>query len=67
MINNELVEYKPLIKDIKEKNYERQYETLKHVNSQTIKLYWEIGEEIYIQQKEKSWGKSVIEILSKEL
>ena len=67
MINNELVEYEPLIKDIKEKNYERQYETLKHVNSQTIKLYWEIGEEIYIQQKEKSWGKSVIEILSKEL
>ena len=67
MINNELVEYEPLIKDIKEKNYERQYETLKHVNSETIKLYWEIGEEIYIQQKEKSWGKSVIEILSKEL
>ena len=64
---NELLEYASLIKDIKDKIYERQYETLKQVNYQTIKLYWEIGEEIYNQQMEKEWGKSVVEILAREL
>lgn len=29
--------------------------------------YWEIGEEIYRQQKEKGWGKSIVQVLSKEL
>ncbi len=67
MENSNLIEFESLIKDVKEKIYVRQYETLKHVNSQTIKLYWEIGEEIYNQQKDKSWGKSVVEILSQEL
>lgn len=67
MENNNLMEYESLIKDVKNKIYERQHETLKHVNSQTIKLYWEIGEEIYNQQREKAWGKSIVEILSKEL
>lgn len=67
MENHNLIEYESLINDIKDKIYERQYEALKHINSQTIKLYWEIGEEIYKQQQEKSWGKSVVEILSGEL
>ena len=30
-------------------------------------MYWEIGEEITNQQSEKGWGKSIVEILSKEL
>jgi len=67
MENNELIEYAALIKDVKDKIYRRQYETLRYVNSQTIKLYWEIGEEIYNQQQEKAWGKSVVEILAREL
>lgn len=67
MENHNLIEYESLINDIKDKIYERQYEALKHINSQTIKLYWEIGEEIYKQQQKKSWGKSVVEILSGEL
>ena len=29
------------------------------VNTETINLYWEIGEEIYRQQREKGWGKSI--------
>lgn len=63
----ELAEYATLIKDVKNIIYERQYKTLKQVNLQTIKLYWEIGEEIYKQQQEKAWGRSVVEILSNEL
>jgi predicted nuclease of restriction endonuclease-like (RecB) superfamily len=30
-------------------------------------MYWEIGEEITRQQNEKGWGKSIVDILSKEL
>jgi len=30
-------------------------------------MAWEIGEEITRQQNEKGWGKSIVEILSKEL
>jgi predicted nuclease of restriction endonuclease-like (RecB) superfamily len=37
------------------------------VNDTVIKLYWEIGEEIDRQQRERGWGKSVVEVLAKEL
>lgn len=37
------------------------------INSETINLYWEIGEEIYRQQQENGWGKSIVQVLSKEL
>ena len=40
---------------------------LKMINSETINLYWEIGEEIYRQQQENGWGKSIVQVLSKEL
>ncbi|GHV79219.1 hypothetical protein AGMMS49944_10100 [Spirochaetia bacterium] len=40
---------------------------MKRVNSALIQLYWEIGGEIERQQREQSWGKSVVEILAKEL
>lgn len=37
------------------------------INAETIDLYWEIGEEIYRQQEENGWGKSIVQVLSKEL
>ena len=40
---------------------------MKKVNAELIQLYWEIGEEIERQQREQGWGKSVVEILAKEL
>ena len=59
--------YVSFIKDIKDLIYRRQYEAMKHVNTELIQLYWEIGEEIDKQQREQRWGKSVVEILAKEL
>ena len=56
-----------MIKDIKELIYQKQYEAMKSVNKGLIQLYWEIGEEICHQQKIQGWGKSVIEVLAKEL
>lgn len=40
---------------------------MKIINAETINLYWEIGEEIYKQQQDKGWGKSIVQVLAKEL
>ena len=60
-------EYSNFITEIKDLIYRRHYEAMKHVNTELIRLYWEIGEEINRQQSEKGWGKSIVEVLAKEL
>lgn len=60
-------DYKIFIGQIKEKIRNSQYEAMKVVNKTIINLYWGIGKEIYNQQKEKGWGKSIVEILAKEI
>ena len=37
------------------------------MNAETLLLYWEIGKEIFKQQEENGWGKSIVQILAKEL
>ncbi|MDR1579777.1 MAG: PDDEXK nuclease domain-containing protein [Synergistaceae bacterium] len=66
-MENGLAEYGSLIKEIKELVHRRQYEAMKRVNAELMQLYWEIGEEITRQQNETCWGKSIVEVLSKEL
>ena len=66
-MENGLKLYGSFIKDIKALIYRRQYEAMKKVNAELLQLYWEIGEEIDHQQRERGWGKSVVEILAKEL
>lgn len=63
----ELIGYEPLVEDIKGLINKKQLKVLKAINAETINLYWEIGEEIYRKQEENSWGKSIVEVLSKEL
>ncbi|MDR2572220.1 MAG: PDDEXK nuclease domain-containing protein [Oscillospiraceae bacterium] len=65
-MENGLAKYGEFIKEIKELIYRHQYEAMKQVNKELIELYWEIGEEIFHRQQQ-GWGKSVVEILSKEL
>ena len=60
-------EYDNFIVEIKNKIRKSQYEAMKAVNTTLINLYWGIGEEIYNQQQEKGWGKSIVEVLSKEI
>ena len=62
-----IVGYEPLLNEIKELIHKKQYGVLKVINAETINLYWEIGEEIYRQQQQKGWGKSIVEVLSTEL
>ena len=66
-MENKLVLYGEFINNIKELIYKHQYEAMKQVNKELIQLYWEVGEEIFIRQQEQGWGKSVVEVLSKEL
>jgi len=67
MADLETQEYGNFIKEVKQRIYNSQYEALKILNRALIELYWAIGKDIYIQQKEKAWGKSIVEILSNEL
>jgi len=60
-------DYGLFIREIKEKIRSSQYEAMKTLNTALITLYWEIGEEIFHQQQEKGWGKSIVEVLSGEL
>ena len=66
-MKNRLANYDSLIRDIKALIYRRQYEAMKKVNTELLQLYWEIGYEINKQQEEQGWGKSVVEVLAKEL
>jgi predicted nuclease of restriction endonuclease-like (RecB) superfamily len=66
-MDKELKLYGSFIKEIKDLIYRRQYEAMKKVNVELIQLYWEIGGEIERQQSEQGWGKSIVEILAKEL
>jgi predicted nuclease of restriction endonuclease-like (RecB) superfamily len=59
--------YGSFVKEIKDLIYRRQYEAMKRVNTELLQLYWEIGEEIDRQQREQGWGKSVVEVLAREL
>lgn len=60
-------DYKAFLQEIKEQVSQSQYEALKQVNKQLIKLYWFIGKNITEKQKTHNWGKSIVETLSKDL
>lgn len=40
---------------------------MRTLNTALIHLYWDIGKEIYEQQQQKGWGKSIVEVLANEL
>ena len=61
---DEIIGYQPLVNEIKELINKKQYQVLISMNAETINLYWVIGEEIYRQQQEKGWGKSIVQVLS---
>jgi len=60
-------DYKILLNDIKQRIKSAQYEALKAVNKELISLYWDIGRTIIEKQKGKTWGKSIVEQLAKDL
>lgn len=59
--------YRAFVEQVKEKVYQAQYQALKSVNKELIKLYWEIGQAIVDKQGQHGWGKSIVENLAEEL
>ena len=66
-MDNGLMLYGSFIKEIKDLIYRRQYEAMKKVNAELLQLYWEIGCVIVLKQHEQGRGKSIVEVLAKEL
>lgn len=60
-------EYSELLKSIKQRIHAAQYEALKAVNKEHIRLYWDIGKMIVERQGGKTWGKAVVDKLSRDL
>lgn len=60
-------EYNSFLSSIKERIRSAQYEALKKVNKEHIKMNWDIGSMIIEKQEALGWGKSVVEQLSKDL
>lgn len=59
--------YRDFLLDIKDRIRAAQYAALKEVNRELIGLYWDIGKKIVEKQKGFGWGKSVVEMLAKDL
>ena len=60
-------EYKNFIGTIKNRILNAQYDALKAVNKELVRLYWDIGRMIVQIQKQHGWGDSVVINLAKDL
>lgn len=61
------IEYANWIKSLKTKIREAQNKVAFSINSQLLELYWELGRELAMRQKDTEWGSSYIESTAKEL
>ena len=59
--------YAGLLTEIKQRVRSAQYAALKAVNRELIGLYWDIGRLIVERQTGRTWGKSVVEHLARDL
>lgn len=60
-------EYEQFFHNLKEKIQSAQVRTALTVNRELVLLYWQIGQEILIRQRQQGWGAKVISKLSKDL
>jgi len=62
-----LEEYGSFLNEIKQKVKTSQIKAALSVNQELIRLYWEIGSDIYRKQEKEGWGAKIIEKLAKDL
>ncbi|OAB62593.1 hypothetical protein AY599_06050 [Leptolyngbya valderiana BDU 20041] len=60
-------DYKTLLREVKQRIRDAQYQALKSVNQELIALYWDIGKTIVTRQQGETWGKSIVQQLAKDL
>lgn len=63
----QITDYAALLGDVKERVRNAQYAALKAANRELVGLYWDIGKTIVERQTGATWGKAVVENLSKDL
>ncbi len=68
-MTNELIpsDYQAFLQTIKTRVQQAQLRAVVAVNTELIRLYWQIGHEIWKRQKEQGWGTKVIAKLSHDL
>jgi predicted nuclease of restriction endonuclease-like (RecB) superfamily len=59
--------YPTFLAEVKQRIRTSQYAALKSVNTELIKLYWELGRMIAERQEQQGWGSSVVDKLSEDL
>jgi predicted nuclease of restriction endonuclease-like (RecB) superfamily len=59
--------YGALLREVKARIRDAQYAALRAVNRELIELYWDIGKLIVERQAGETWGRSVVQNLSKDL
>ncbi|MEI6090821.1 MAG: DUF1016 N-terminal domain-containing protein [bacterium] len=67
LLIDDVKEYGKFLQEIKDKIVESRITAAKSVNRAFIGLYWHIGKMIVEKQNFLGWGKSVVEMLSKDL
>ncbi|MBI1883188.1 MAG: DUF1016 domain-containing protein [Chlamydiae bacterium] len=60
-------EYKSWLADVKERVRSAQIKAAVSVNTELLRLYWELGADIVVRQKSAKWGDSLLLRLSKDL
>ena len=59
--------YKQVLDTLKERVKQAQYQAFKAVNTELIRLYWDIGKTIVEKQQAYRWGETVIDTLAHDL
>ena len=59
--------YQNIVAGLKEKIRLARYNTAVKVNFDLLKIYWEIGNTILLQQKQQGWGSKITARLAKDL
>ena len=59
--------YEPFLKDLKERIRTAQVRAALAVNRELVLLYWSIGRDILIRQKQHGWGAKIIDRLAADL
>ncbi len=66
-LDKQHTDYSEWLNNLKSKIRRTQIKAALSANSELIKLYWEIGKDIFEKQEIKGWGNFIVENLSKDL
>ena len=60
-------EYASLLADVKARIRAAQMRALRAVNTELVRLYWDLGRLIVERQRDEAWGRAVVERLARDL